>query len=76
MEKEAETESNGGGVCGWERGKELGKMLRINVLRLVAQSCPTLCNLMDCSLSGSSVHGILRARILEWVVMPSSKGSS
>ena len=36
----------------------------------------TLCNLMDCSLSGSSVHGILQARILEWVAMPSSGGSS
>ena len=31
---------------------------------------------MDCSLSGSSVHGILQARILEWVAMPSSRGSS
>ena len=34
------------------------------------QSCPTLCNPMDYSLSGSSVHGILQARILEWVAMP------
>ena len=34
---------------------------------LVAQSCPTLCNPMDCSMPGSSVHGILQARILEWV---------
>ena len=34
---------------------------------LVAQSCPTLSNPMDCSLSGSSVHGILQARVLEWV---------
>ena len=42
---------------------------------LVAQSCPTLCNLMVCSLLGSSVHGILQARILEWVSMPSSRGS-
>ena len=33
----------------------------------VAQSCPTLCKLMDCSPSGSSVHGIILARILEWV---------
>ena len=41
---------------------------------LVAQSCLTLCNPMDCSLSGSSVHGILRARILEWVAMPSFRG--
>ena len=38
---------------------------------LVAQSCLTLCNLMDFSLPGSSVHGILQARILEWVAIPS-----
>ena len=37
------------------------------------QSCPILCDSMDCSLSGSSVHGILQARILEWVAMPSSR---
>ena len=40
------------------------------------QSCLTLCNPMDCSPPGSSVHGILQARILEWVAMPSSRGSS
>ena len=40
------------------------------------QLCPTLCNPMDCSLPASSVHGILQARILEWVAMPSSWGSS
>ena len=40
------------------------------------QSCPSLCNPMDCSLPGSSVHEILQARILERVVMPSSRGSS
>ena len=40
------------------------------------QSCLTLCNLLDCSPPGSSVHGVLQARILEWVVMPSSRGSS
>ena len=40
------------------------------------QSCPTLCIPMDCSQPGSSVHGILQARILEWVAMPSSRGSS
>ena len=39
---------------------------------LVTQSCPTLCDLMDCSPPGSSVHGILQARILEWVVSPFS----
>ena len=36
------------------------------------QSCLTLCNPMDCSPPGSSAYGILQARILEWVVMPSS----
>ena len=40
------------------------------------QSCPTLCNPTDCSLPGSSVHGILQARTVEWVAMPSSRGSS
>ena len=35
----------------------------------VAQSCPTLCDPGDCSLLGSSVHGILQARILEWVTV-------
>ena len=34
------------------------------------------CEPMDCSLPGSSVHGILQARILEWIAMPSSRGSS
>ena len=40
------------------------------------QSCPTLCNPMDCSPPGSSIHGILQARILEWVAIPFSRGSS
>ena len=40
------------------------------------QLCLTLCNPMDYNLPGSSVHGILQARILEWVAMPSSRGSS
>ena len=39
------------------------------------QSCPTLCDSMDCSPPCSSVHGILQTRILEWVAMPSSRGS-
>ena len=42
----------------------------------VAQLCPTLCDPMDCSLPGSSVHGILQARILEWVAISFSRGSS
>ena len=40
------------------------------------QSCPALCDAMDCSLQGSSVYEILQLRILEWVAMPSSRGSS
>ena len=40
------------------------------------QLCLTRCNPMDCSLPGSSVHGIFQTRILEWVVMPSSRVSS
>ena len=43
---------------------------------LVTQSCPTLCNLMDCSPPGSSVHRILQARILAWLAFPFSRGSS
>ena len=42
----------------------------------VAQSCPTLRNPMDCSLPGSSVHGIFQARILECVAISLSRGSS
>ena len=41
-----------------------------------AQSCPTLCNPEDYSLPGSSVHGIFQARILEWIAISFSRGSS
>ena len=37
----------------------------------VAQSCPTLSDTMDCSIPGSSIHGIFQARVLEWVPLPS-----
>ena len=43
---------------------------------LVPQSCLTICDPMDCSLPGSSVHGIFQARILEWVAIPFSRASS
>ena len=43
---------------------------------LVAKSCQTLCNPMNCSLPGFSVHGILQPRILEWVDVSFSRGSS
>ena len=47
-----------------------------SVAVLVAQLCPTLCVPMDCSPPGSSGHGILQARILEWVAISFSRGSS
>jgi len=42
----------------------------------MAQSSPTLCDPMDCSLPGSSVHGIFQAIVLEWIAISFSKGSS
>ena len=42
----------------------------------VAQSCPTLCNPIDCSPPGSSIHGIFQARVLGWVAISFSRGSS
>ena len=43
---------------------------------LITQLCPTSCNPVDCSPPGSSVHGILQVRILEWVAIPFFRGSS
>ena len=43
---------------------------------VVARSCPTLWNPMHCSLPGSSIHRLLQARILEWISIPFSRGSS
>ena len=48
----------------------------VEVKVVVAQSCLTLCDSMDCSPPDSSVHGILQARILKWVAIPFSQGSS
>ena len=42
----------------------------------VVQSCPTLCDPMDCSLPGSSVHGIFQTIVLEWIAISFSRGSS
>ena len=42
----------------------------------IAQSCPTVCGPVDCSLPGSTVHGIIQERILEWVAISYSRGSS
>ena len=51
-------------------------MLILILCVFVAQFCPTLCDTVECSPPGSSVHGILQARILEWVAIPFSRGSS
>ena len=48
----------------------------MNQSLLVTQSCLTLCDPMDCSLPGSSLHGILQIRILEWLAIPFFRGSS
>ena len=48
---------------------------RVCVHALIAQSCQALCNPVDGSLPSYSVHGILQARILEWVAIPFSRGS-
>ena len=61
----------GGEVCCPQR---LHRVLKVKVL--VAQSCPAPCGLMDSGPPGSSVYGILQARILEWVAIPSASGSS
>ena len=52
------------------------KSIIMHVCVLVTQSCLTLWDSMDCSPPGSSIHGILQARILEWLAIPSSRGSS
>ena len=56
----------------------MGLLLRNNVYMCAKslQSCSILCNPMDYSPPGSSVHGIVQASILEWVVISSSRGSS
>ena len=56
--------------------KTLEKLYWMCACVLVTQSCPTVCNSMDCIPPGSSVHGILQARILEWVAIPFSRGST
>ena len=50
-------------------------MLKVKSESEVAQSCRTLCDPMDCSLPGSSVHGIFQARVLEWGAIAFSRGS-
>ena len=56
-----------------------GHVSSLNLVKVkneVAQSCLTLCDPMDCSLLGSSIHGIFQARVLGWVAISFSRGSS
>ena len=54
----------------------LAYKLKVKSESEVTQSCLTLCDSMDCSLPGSSIHGIFQARLLEWVAMSFSRRSS
>ena len=60
-------------IISWQIDGETKETKDMKVL--VPQSCLTLCNPMNCNPPGSSIHGILQARILEWVAIPFSKGS-
>ena len=61
----------------WKQGKDnLRNIEHIYLSTKSLQLCSTLCHHMDYSLPGSSVHGVLQARILEWIAVPSSRGSS
>ena len=60
----------------WNKDDELSPICKYNWKMLVTQSHPTLCDPVDCSSPGYSVHGILQARILEWVAISFSRGSS
>ena len=73
-----------GSPCPWDspgKNTEVGchfllQRTKVKSESEVAQSGPTVSDPVDCSLPGSSVHGILQERILEWVAMPSSRESS
>ena len=62
---------------GWshDRHSETIRPMKVKVRVLVAELCGTLCHPMDYSLPGFSVHGILQARILEWVAIPDNPGN-
>ena len=62
-------------ILAWEipQTEEPGRLQFMGLQREVAQLCPTLCNPVDHNPPGSSVPGILQARILEWVATPSSQ---
>ena len=68
-------------LCPWDSpGKNTGvgchfllQCMKVKSESEIAQLCPTLSNPMDCSLPGSSVHGIFQARVLEWVALAVSE---
>ena len=62
-------------VCSMKQGQYVLALSGVSEV-LVVQSCPMLCDPMDCSTPGSSVHGILQARTLEWLPIPFSRGPS
>ena len=64
------------GMNRWGTGNFKSDGTLLCVCAQLLQLCPTLWGPMDCSSPGSSVHGILQARILGWITMPSSRGSS
>ena len=65
----------GGGGSRWWLG-DSPRVISGCMYVFVAQSCPTLCDPVECSLQGSSFRGIFQARILEWVAISFSRGSS
>ena len=60
----------------WKRSVFISISKKVKMESEVVQLCPTLCDPMDCSLPGSSVHGIFQARVLEWVAFSFSRGYS
>ena len=62
--------------CHWTVHLKMNELVCVCMCVLVAQSCLTICDPMDSSPPGSSVHGILQARILEWVAISFCRGPS
>ena len=62
-------------IC-WIKNSDWSPYIKACVCAKLLQSCPTLCDPMDCSPRGSFVHGIFQAIILQWVAMPCPRGSS
>ena len=76
LEKAEESEVKLQHLLGHRKSKRVPEKYLKESESEVAQSCQTLCDPMDCSLPGSSVHGIFQATILEWAAISFSRGSS